>query len=201
MATDATPTKEADNDAQPHFVQSSAAMNKFLNASSDKERPRFSEPFHGNSSRTVPGDGDRVFAEPPPSNHPSMQYAYEGRNFTPQRESSRRDEGYFATPFGYSHSSALPYGQGWGGHGIPWQTHPALQQFESLQQRILNLEHRTVAEGEFKKGVLIFHCLFPSLFRYIEFFEGFSAFDGFLSRLGYFSSLVKKPVQLMSCLL
>ena len=148
-SNNATPV-EGDNEVQPRFVQSSADMNKFLNSSSDKERPRYSEPFHGNSSRTVPGDGDRVFAEPPSTNHPSMQYAYEGRHVTPHRESPRRDGGYFATPFGYSHSSALPYGQGWGGHGIPWQTHPALQQFESLQQRILNLEHRTVAEGEFK---------------------------------------------------
>ena len=185
MATDATTPKEANSNVQPQFAQSSAAMNRILNASSDRpaDRARLSEPFHGNSSHTVPGDGDRVFAEPPPSNHPSMQYASEGRNFTynpysyhaPQGDSSSgATRANFATPWGYSHSSALPYGQGWGGYGTPWQSHPALQQFESLQQRILDLEHRTpVAEGEFEKGYYFFIAFSLHYFAISNFLRGF----------------------------
>ena len=166
---------EGDPEVQTRFVQTSADMNKLLNSSSDKDRSRYTEPFQ--SQRIPPGDGGRIFAEPPSADHPSMQFAYVGQNVAPHRDYHRRDEGFFTTPVGYSHSSALPYGQsGWSGHGIPWQTHPAFQQFDFLQQRIQQLEQRSMDVGELNKGYYFFMAFFPSLFRYIELFEGIFGF-------------------------
>ena len=177
---------EGENEVQPRFVQTSADMNKLLNSSADKDRSRYTEPFQSHSSRMASSDGGRIFAEPPSSDHPSMQFAYEGQHVAPHRDYHRRDGGYFTTPVGYSHSSALPFGQGWSGHGIPWQTHPAFQQFDFLQQRILHLEQRSIDEGELNKGYYFFMAFFPSLFRDIELFEGIFGFRCLFLIPGFF---------------
>ena len=125
MASNATTPTEANSNVQPQFASSSASMNHILNATSDRSvdagHVRPSEPIHGHSSHTFPDDGGRVFADPPPNSHPSMQYAPEGRNFSynpnsyhgpPGDTSNGATRANFATPWGFSHSSALPYGQG-----------------------------------------------------------------------------------------
>ena len=125
MAANANAT-EASSSEQPQFASSAASMNRILNETSDRPTDRSTRPIHGHPSHTNPGDGGRVFADPPPDSHPSMQYTSDGRNFrnsnsyhaSPGDISNGAAGANFATPWGFSHSSALPYGQGWGGYGI-----------------------------------------------------------------------------------
>ena len=150
---DSTPVEEVP-EVQTRFAQTASDMNKILDSSANRDRARFSAPFQ--DQRPPPSDGGRVFADPLPTGHPSMQYG--GQYAVPHREFQRRDEACFIPPVGFSQGSTQSYGQtGWSGNGIPWQTHPALQQFDNhaflqMQQRIQQLEQRSMDVGELNKG-------------------------------------------------